>query len=197
MPPDILQRTGAPPGCGMPYKHVFLAGLEGMKERTLVINSISKTGSATGWRVGWVLSPESYTTRIRGIHDTLVIQAPTPLQRGSVDLLTLDDDFYREVGQSYYRKREILISGLRDVGFRITPPEGSYYLFANYRDVEALKDKSPMDAAMFLIEKVGVATVPGDNFYRVGDEGNDYLRFAFCRSVESLEEGVRRFKTRL
>jgi len=178
-------------------RHHFLASLEGMKERTLVVNSISKTGSATGWRVGWVLSPESFTTAIRSIHDTLVIQAPTPLQLGSTELLGLGDSFYGEVAESYRRKREILLDGLRAAGFQASPPEGSYYLFARYRGVEALKRLSPMDAAMHLIEKVGVASVPGDNFYHVGDEGDDYLRFAFCRSEASLEEAVRRFDKHL
>lgn len=179
------------------HKHVFLAGFEGMKDRTFVINSISKTGSATGWRVGWVLSPAAYTTRIRSIHDTLVIQAPTPLQKGAVELLKLEDAFYREVAQSYYRKREILVNGLRAAGFRISPPEGSYYLFANYRDVPALRNMAPMDAAMHMIRQVGVATVPGDNFYRVGDDGTNYLRFAFCRCEESLEDAVHRFQKHL
>ena len=174
------------------HRRHFLAGLEGMKERTFVINSISKTGSATGWRIGWVLSPEAYTQRIRGIHDTMVIQAPTPLQKGAVSLLEQDDAFYGQVCDSYLKKRDILVGGLRKVGFQVSPPEGSYYLFSNYRDVDRLKGLSPMDAAMFLIKDVGVATVPGDNFYKVGDEGNDYLRFAFCRSVETLEEGVQR-----
>ena len=101
------------------------------------------------------------------------------------------------MGAAYDAKRRVLMEGLRRVGFRISAPEGSYYLFADYREVESLKDKSPMEAAMFLIEEAGVASVPGDNFYRVGDEGNDYLRFAFCRSIESLEEAGERLIRRL
>ncbi len=174
------------------HRHECLAGFDGMDERTFVINSISKTGSATGWRVGWVISPEAYTTRIRAIHDTLVIQAPTPLQKGTARLLRQDDAVFRDMWQAYDRKRMTLVEGLRQVGFQISPPEGSYYLFANYRQVPGLKDKSPMDAAMFLIETAGVASVPGDNFYRIGNEGDDYLRFAFCRSLEALQEAGRR-----
>lgn len=174
------------------HRHECLAGFDGMGERTFVINSISKTGSATGWRVGWVMSPEEYTTRIRAIHDTLVIQAPTPLQKGAARLLNQDDTIFRDMWKAYDRKRLTLVDGLREVGFQVSPPEGSYYLFANYRQVPGLRDKAPMDAAMFLIEQVGVASVPGDNFYRVGNEGNNYLRFAFCRSLESLQEAGRR-----
>jgi aminotransferase len=179
------------------HRHHCLAAFPGMRERTFVVNSISKTGSATGWRVGWVLSPPEYTTRIRSIHDTLVIQAPTPLQKGAVRLLRLDESVFRGLWHSYAEKRRVLMDGLRTVGFQLSPPEGSYYLFANYRQVPALRQLSPMDAAMHLIEKVGVASVPGDNFYRVGDEGRDYLRFAFCRSLQSLEEAGRRLAARL
>ncbi|HEY5675949.1 MAG TPA: aminotransferase class I/II-fold pyridoxal phosphate-dependent enzyme [Myxococcales bacterium] len=179
------------------HRHLFLAGLPGMKERTFVINSISKTGSATGWRVGWVISPAAHTTRLRGIHDTLVIQAPTPLQRATVDLLQQDRAFFDEVGKGYQRKRELLLRGLREAGFHVSAPEGAYYFFADYRGVPAIRSLPPMDAAMYLIEKVGVASVPGDNFYKVGREGDDYLRFAFCRSLETLEEGVRRFRKHL
>ena len=179
------------------HRHCCLAGFEEMKERTFVVNSISKTGSATGWRVGWVISPAEYTTRIRAIHDTLVIQAPTPLQKGTARLLNQDDAVFREMWKAYDEKRQTLVGALRKVGFQVSPPEGSYYLFANYRQVDVLKDMSPVDAAMFLIEKVGVASVPGDNFYRVGNEGDDYLRFAFCRSIDSLKEADRRLTEHL
>ena len=177
--------------------HQCMAALDGMAERTFVVNSISKTGSATGWRVGWVISPEEYTTQIRAIHDTMVIQAPTPLQKGTARLLDAGDGVFRDMWKGYDAKRQALMAGLRHVGFEVSPPEGSYYLFARYRGVEALKSLSPMDASMFLIEEAGVASVPGDNFYRVGDEGQDYLRFAFCRSLEQIEEAGQRLQKHL
>jgi aspartate/methionine/tyrosine aminotransferase len=179
------------------HRHFCMAAFEGMRDRTFVINSISKTGSATGWRVGWVISPAEYTPRIRAIHDTMVIQAPTPLQKGTARLLNQDEAVFRGMWEAYDEKRQTLVTALRKVGFQISPPEGSYYLFANYRQVDALKEMSPVDAAMFLIEKVGVASVPGDNFYHVGNEGDDYLRFAFCRSLESLQEADRRLTEHL
>ena len=171
-----------------------MAAIDGMRERTLVVNAISKTGNATGWRVGWSISPPEYTPTIRGIHDTLVIQSPTPLQKGAERLLRLDDVFYNNLWQEYFEKREVLIQGLRGARFSVTPPEGSYYFFCNYRDVPALSSLSPMDAAMYLIKEIGVASVPGDNFYASGDFGNSYLRFAFCRSIEALREAARRLK---
>ncbi|MFO8101785.1 MAG: pyridoxal phosphate-dependent aminotransferase [Dehalococcoidia bacterium] len=175
-------------------KHICMAAMEGMKERTFVVNAVSKTGNATGWRVGWIISPPEYTTRVRALHDTMVIQAPTPLQKGVVKLLELADSFYKDMPDLYERKCKVLTQSLRSIGFVVTPPEGSYYLFSDYTNVPALKGMSPMDAAIFLIKEVGVATVPGDNFYAVGNSGDSYLRFAFCRSIESLEEAARRFE---
>ena len=174
------------------HQHHCMASFAGMKERTLVVNSISKTGHATGWRIGWVLSPAAYTTRIRSIHDTLVIQAPTPFQKGAVRLLCQESGMYREIAEKFAIKRRVLMEGLLGAGFRVSPPEGSYYLFANYRQVPSLRRLAPMDAAVHLIEKAGVASVPGDNFYHAGNEGGHYLRFAFCRSIEALQEACLR-----
>ena len=174
------------------HYHLCPAKLEGMRDRTIVIDSISKTGQATGWRVGWVISPARYTTPIRSIHDNLVIQAPTPLQKGAVRLLLSAPDFFETLRRRYDEKRKLLGETLRKLGFQITLPEGSYYLFANYRKVPALGNLPPMEAALYLLREIGVACVPGDNFYRQGDAGQDYLRFAFCRSLTTLREGVRR-----
>ena len=96
------------------------------------------------------------------------------------------------VSESVIRRMTRLAAGLADAGFRVTTPEGAYYLFADYAAVGALRRLGPADAAMWLIEHAGVASVPGDNFYRVGDDGDGYLRFAFCRSLETLDEAARR-----
>ena len=179
------------------HRHSYLAGFEGMAERTLVVNSISKTGRSTGWRIGWVITPPERTRRLRAVHDNLVVQAPTPLQKGAVSLLRQDRAFFDGIADSYRRKRDLLLGGLREAGFEASAPEGSYYLFADYRSVPALAKMSPTDAAMHLIEDVGVATVPGDNFYASGNEGDRYLRFAFCRSIETIEAGLERLRSGL
>ena len=179
------------------HRHLFLPSFEGMAERTVVVNSISKTGRATGWRIGWVLTPPRYTRRLRAVHDNLVVQAPTPLQKGAVALLEQERTFFDGIAGDYRRKRDLLVGGLRDVGFGVTPPEGAYYLFADYRTAPALAEMSPTEAAMHLVKRVGVATVPGDNFYATGDEGSRYLRFAFCRSMETLEAAVERLRAGL
>ena len=175
-------------------RHSYLAGFEGMAERTLVVNSISKTGRSTGWRIGWVITPPERTGRLRAVHDNLVVQAPTPLQKGAVSLLRRDRVFFAGIAEDYRRKRDLLVAGLREVGFAVTPPEGAYYLFADYRGVPALAAMSPTDAAMHLVKEIGVATVPGDNFYATGNEGDRYLRFAFCRSVETIGAGIERLR---
>ena len=179
------------------HRHSFLAGFEGMAERTVVVNSISKTGRSTGWRIGWVITPPERTSRLRAVHDNLVVQAPTPLQKGAVALLRQDRAFFEGIAGDYLKRRDLLLDGLREVGFAASPPEGAYYLFADYRGVPALASMSPTDAAMHLIEKVGVATVPGDNFYATGNDGDRYLRFAFCRSIGTIEAGIERLRARL
>ena len=174
------------------HRHIALATLPGMRERTIIVNSISKTGHATGWRVGWVIAPERLTARIRAIHDTLVIQAPTPLQKAAVRLLAMPDLFFEQLRARYSEKRHTLITAVERVGFRVARPQGAYYLFADYGAVPRLAERSPMEAAMLLIETIGVATVPGDNFYVDSGHSVKYLRFAFCRGLDTLAEAARR-----
>ncbi|MGQ9546663.1 MAG: pyridoxal phosphate-dependent aminotransferase [Dehalococcoidia bacterium] len=171
-------------------RHQSVATIPDMRENTIVVSGISKTGGATGWRVGWVISPSKYTPGIRAFHDTSVIQAPTPLQKAAENLLRLDDKFFDGIRKRYIEKRNILTKALQDAGFIVDPPEGSYYVFASFERIPSLCNLAATDAAMYLIEKIGVASVPGDNFYAVGDYGNKYLRFAFCRSNKTLNEAA-------
>ena len=175
-------------------RHRSIATWPGMRERTIVINSISKTANATGWRIGWVLAPPHLTPAIRAVHDTLVVQAPTPLQKAAVGLLAMPAAFFRDLGQGYADKRAILGGALREAGFRMTEPRGAYYFLADYRGVEDLARLDPLPAAMHLIEQVGVAAVPGDNFYGRSTDGAHYLRFAFCRGRGALHDAARRLR---
>ena len=175
-------------------RHRSIAALDGMRERTVVVNSISKTANATGWRVGWVLAPPHLTPAIRAVHDTLVIQAPTPLQKAAVTLLEMPPTFFRGLADGYAAKRALLGAALRDAGFRVTEPCGAYYLFADYRGVPDIGRLNPMAAAAHLIEGVGVAAVPGDNFYGRSPDGSRYLRFAFCRSRATLGRAAERLR---
>ena len=174
--------------------HICPTTLASMAERTIVINAITKTANASGWRVGWVISPEQHTPRIRAIHDTLVVQAPTPLQKGAEHLLRLPDAIFKNIHKPFLQKRNLLLSALQSIGFKITPPDGSYYLFADYRSVPTLCDMDATDAALYMTREIGVTPVPGDNFYATGNEGGRYLRFAFCRTLDSLSEAAERLK---
>ena len=174
--------------------HICPATLAGMAERTIVVNAITKTANASGWRVGWVISPEQHTPRIRAIHDTLVVQAPTPLQKGAEHLLRLPDAIFKDVHEPFLQKRDLLLNALQSIGFKITPPDGSYYLFADYRSVPTLCDMNATDAALYMTREIGVTPVPGDNFYATGSAGDQYLRFAFCRTLDNLSEAAKRLK---
>ena len=173
-------------------RHRSIAAWPGMRERTVVVNSISKTANATGWRIGWVLAPPHLTPAIRAVHDTLVVQAPTPLQKAAVELLAMPPAFFRDLARGYADKRAILGGALRAAGFRITEPQGAYYFLADYHGVGDLTHLDPLAAAMHLIEQVGVAAVPGDNFYGRSADGARYLRFAFCRGRETLVDAAGR-----
>ena len=126
------------------------------------------------------------------MHDNLVVQAPTPLQKGALSLLRQPRSFFAGIAEGYRQKRDLLVEGLREIGFAVTSPEGAYYLFADYRDAPALAALTPRQAAMFLIERVGLAAVPGDNFNTTGSDGDRYLRFAYCHSLDTLQAAVDR-----
>ena len=175
-------------------RHRSIATWPGMRARTVVVNSISKTANATGWRIGWVLAPPHLTPAIRAVHDTLVVQAPTPLQKAAVALLGMSPAFFHNLARGYADKRTILGSALRAADFRMTEPRGAYYFLADYRGVPHLAHLEPLAAAMHLIERVGVAAVPGDNFYARSPDGARYLRFAFCRGRETLHDAARRLR---
>ena len=182
------------------HRHHYLAAFEGMADRTLVVNSISKTGRSTGWRIGWVITPPERTRLLRAVHDNLVVQAPTPLQKGAVALLRQERAFFDGIAGDYLRKRDLLVEGpsIRRL-HRDAAPEGAYYLFADYR---TRSRRSRADVARWRrpcisSREIGVATVPGDNFYATGNDGDRYLRFAFCRSAETLEAGIERLRARL
>ena len=177
-------------------RHRSIAARPGMRERTVVVNSISKTANATGWRIGWVLAPPRLTPAIRAVHDTLVVQAPTPLQKAAVELLGMPPAFFRGLARGYADKRAVLGAALRAAGFRTAEPAGAYYFFADYRGVRALAGLDPPAAALRLIERAGVAAVPGDNFYGRSGDGARYLRFAFCRGRDTLADAADRL-TRL
>lgn len=186
---------------GRPGPHHTLLWSWGGRYRhsVIVANAISKTGSATGWRVGWVLSPPEITEDLRAIHDTMAMQAPTVLQYAAEALLQRPlDFFYRDLPDVYATKYQLVEKTLRDVGFDFASPEGAYYIFASYTRNPALAVLDSTRAAEYLIKNVGVAAVPGDAFVdaKCLPEGQteQYLRFAFCKSDAVLRTAMQRLR---
>ena len=169
-------------------KHVSIGALDGMRDRTITIGSFSKTYSVTGWRVGYALAGHEITSRLRKIHDFLTVGAPAPLQHACVTALHLPGSYYRDLASDYDRKRKILYNGLKNAGFSCQLPEGAYYIFTDIGE-SGMKDT---DFARHLVEKVGVAAVPGSSFYHRG--GETKLRFTFSKKDETLEEACRRLE---
>jgi len=169
-------------------KHISIGSLDGMHDRTITIGSFSKTYSVTGWRVGYALASADITERIRKIHDFLTVGAPAPLQQACMAALLLPESYYRNLAREYDRKRMILFEGLRHAGFRCQAPEGAYYIFTDISG-SGMKDT---EFARFLVEKIGVAAVPGSSFYLTG--GQTKLRFTFSKKDETLHEACRRLE---
>jgi aspartate/methionine/tyrosine aminotransferase len=168
-----------------------------MADRTLVCNSLGKSASATGWRLGWCLHPPHLSDAYRGIHDQLAVMSPHPVQYATLTYLTLPDEYFASLAGRYQRRVEMLSRALISAGFEVLLPQGAYYLFVNYRTVPLLSTMTSFEAAMFLLTERGVACVPGDNFFGKASDAtnNKYLRFAACRSDEDLQEAARRLRT--
>ena len=174
-------------------EHIPMAMLPGMRERTIVISGLSKTFSITGWRIGAIIAPAYLTSAIRKVHDFLTVGAPAPLQEACAAGLTgLPRDYYTGMQQDYLERRDILYAGLRDSGFRCSPPEGAYYIMADFSPLSGLDD---MAFSTFLAKEAGVAPVPGSSFYSRPEDGAGLVRFAFCKRAETLLRAVDRLRT--
>ncbi len=169
-------------------EHVSLASLPGMAERTITINSISKTYSVTGWRVGWAIASPEITARIRKVHDFLTVGAPTPFQHAASEALQFGNDYYISLRNKYDKSRRHITETLVASGFKPFVPKGAYYIMADVSELfPLLKAESDFDFSKKLIEKTRVATVPGSSFYSEKNFVSKQVRFAFCKRFETLE----------
>jgi len=171
--------------------HVPMASLEGMAERTVTINSLSKTYSVTGWRVGWAVASEELTNAIRKVHDFLTVGAAAPLQEAGAVALGLPTSYYEALARDYQARRDVLARSLEDAGFRCFSPDGAYYIMT---DISGFGFPDDVSFGRHLIEKVGVAAVPGSSFYHRAEDGAQKLRFTFCKKRETLDEAATRLK---
>ncbi len=168
-------------------KHLSLATIPGMEDRTITINSISKTYSVTGWRVGWAIAEKSITQRIRKVHDFLTVGAPTPFQHAAVVALSFPEDYYMNLLAHYEKARAFLVNLLQKVGFQCASPHGAYYVMADMTDLMSrLRVDNDFSFSRKLIEVTGVATVPGSSFYSVPEKGRTQVRFCYCKKWETM-----------
>jgi aspartate/methionine/tyrosine aminotransferase len=164
-------------------RHVPIATLPGMRERTVTINSMSKTFSVTGWRVGWVIAPSGLTDSIRKVHDFLTVGAATPLQQAGIMALQLPDTYFNGLSAEYAGRRTAALEILENAGFRCFLPKGAYYIMA---DISGFGFPNDVAFARHLVEHVGVAAVPGSSFYHNSNAGSQQIRFCFCKKYETL-----------
>jgi aspartate/methionine/tyrosine aminotransferase len=177
-------------------RHVSPASIPGLEDRTVTINSASKTYGVTGWRVGWAIAAKPLTDSLRKVHDFLTVCAATPLQVAVQGALGLPASYYKHLSRDYQARRDFLVDGLENLGFRCFEPQGAYYVMAE--GGKFLNKKLPDDTALaqHLVSKIGVAAVPGSSFYPEGrkDARKDLLRFCFCKKEETLREAVKRLE---
>ncbi|HEX8906980.1 MAG TPA: aminotransferase class I/II-fold pyridoxal phosphate-dependent enzyme, partial [Longimicrobiaceae bacterium] len=190
----ILYPTGE-----RPFGHISMAQMEGMRERTVVINSMSKTYSVTGWRVGWAISPPEITNAIRKVHDFLTVGAAAPLQAAGAHALRMPREYYAELQAAYRRRRDFMLQALRSAGFGFSDPDGAYYVMTDITPFAHLGHADDVEFTRWLVRDVGVAVVPGSSFYspdHVRELGGDrQVRFCFCKTDATLTAAAERLAT--
>jgi len=168
-------------------RHMSIATLPGMAERTITISGASKTYSVTGWRIGWLIAPPALTAGIRKVHDFLTVGAAHPLQVAIAQALELPPSFYVELLGDYQERRDAIVTGLQECGFDASMPDGAYYVMAGIGSFGATGDVA---FARRLIEEAAVATVPASSFYHDPAMGRGHVRFSFPKRLETIERGL-------
>ncbi len=172
--------------------HVPIATLPGMADRTITISALSKTYSVTGWRVGWAIAAPALMAGIRPVHDFLTVAAAAPLQVAGITALGLPASYFEQMRADYAERRDLMLRVLAESGFEVaSPPAGAYYVMA---DCSHLGLGDDVATARYLVEHVGVATVPGSSFVDDPADGAHLLRFAFCKRLETLESAGERLR---
>src|SRR5438874_4110043 len=172
-------------------EHISMASLEGMRERTVTINGMSKTYSVTGWRVGWAVAPAKITNAIRKVHDFLTVGAAAPMQEAGAVALALPSSYYEKLAEGYRQRRDRLLRGLREAGFKAFAPRGAYYIMT---DISQFGLGTDLEFGRHLVQNIGVASVPGSSFYSNPADGAHQVRFAFCKKDSTLDEAIARLR---
>lgn len=170
-----------------PNKHIYMASLSGMRERTISCSSLSKTYSITGWRLGYVIAAPEVADRVKKVHDFLTVGAAAPLQEAAVTGLRFGDEYYEELQTKYTEKRELFLKGLRDLKLNHTEPQGAYYVLL---DISEFGYESDIKFCEDLARLVGVGAVPGSSFFK--EPENRYIRLHFAKKAETLNAALDR-----
>ncbi len=173
-----------------PNHHTYMASLPGMKERTITCNSLSKTYSITGWRLGYTYASPEITERIKKVHDFLTVGAAAPLQEAAVVGLKFGDEYYKNLQKEYTEKRDLFLKGLDEIGLKHSIPQGAYYILL---DISEFGYESDLEFAEVLARDVGVGTVPGSSFFK--EKENRYVRLHFAKKNETLYEALNRLNS--
>jgi aspartate/methionine/tyrosine aminotransferase len=173
------------------HSHQAMATVDGMQDRTITINALSKTYSVTGWRVGYVIASPKLTQGIRKVHDFLTVGAPAPLQEAGARALALPEEYYTDLAAAYQRGRNLLLKALQDANFHCSTPQGAYYIMADFSELSLLNDR---DFTHYLVKDVGVAVVPGSSFFREQEKGSRYVRLCFCKKDSTLRTAAERLQ---
>ena len=171
------------------WRHLSIATLPGMRERTITLNALSKTYSVTGWRVGYAIAQPEVTAAIRKLHDFLTVGAAAPLQEAGVTALRLPEEYYARLAADYLRRRDWMLEALGEAGFRCFTPRGAYYIMA---DISGFGFADDVEFARYLVREIGVAVVPGSSFYRDPSLGRQQVRFCFSKTDDTLREAAGR-----
>lgn len=175
-------------------EHISIASLPGMYERTITLNSLGKTFSLTGWKVGWAIAPPHITWGIRQAHSFLTFSTSTPLQSAAATALRAPDSYFEELRHDYLSKKQILVEGLKEVGFKVYPSSGTYFVVVDHTPFGHDNDIAFCE---YLIKEVGVVAIPTSVFYLNPEEGKNLVRFTFCKDEVTLRNAVERMKARL
>ena len=176
-----------------PHQHICLATLPGMKEHTIVCNSLSKTYSITGWRLGYLLGPARVVEAARKVHDFLTVGAASPWQAAAVTGLRMGPAYYQALASLYLKKRDLLLQGLREIGLPHSVPQGTYFVMVDIGDFLSQPRFAGMDDVAFckwMAQHIGVGAVPGSSFFR--EDIHRYIRLHFARSEDTLTEAIKR-----
>ena len=176
-----------------PYYHTYMSSLPGMFEHTITCNSLSKTFSATGWRLGYLIGPAYVVEAAKKVHDFLTVGAAAPLQEAAVTGLQFSENYYRELRDTYAKKRDYLLRGLDRIGLKHNIPQGTYFVLIDiqgFLDLPQFEGYTDLEFCEWMIEHIGVAAVPGSSFFK--EDVNHLIRLHFAREEKTLEEALNR-----